>query len=152
MACLQETQERLQRTTATLEEVRKYWKKTASQLDQFRSQGTRLYQLSDSDLTTSVKRLRYDIRAFSLQYFAGKSHGQSGDLPAGDFWKYMHETTPGSDDYQAYLMSQTRGPIVIQSFLWRLLAGEIFEKFCWVPWLKKSITQVYQALQPCRCL
>lgn len=149
---LQETRDRLEKTIVTLEEVRKKWKKASSQLDQFRSHGMGLCQLSDSDLTASAKRLRYKIQTFSLQYFAARLPGQPGDQPARDFWKYVRETTPGSNEYEAYLMSETRGPTVIQSFLWRLLVGEIFEQFCWVPrQLKRSITDVYQALQPCKC-
>lgn len=147
---LKEAQDKQQETTAALEKVQKSWKKAASQLDQVRSQGMGQYQLSDSDLTASVKRLRYDIRAFSVQYFAVNAPRQSGDVPTGNFWRYMYETTPGSDDYQAHLASETRGPIVIEAFLWRLLVGEIFGKFCWVPWLQESITRVYQALQPGR--
>lgn len=149
---LQETQDRLQETTVTLQEVRKKWNKASSQLGQSRSHGMGLYQLSDSDLTASAKQLRYEIRTFSLRYFAAKLPGQPGHKPARDFWKYVRETTPGSNEYEAYLRSETRGPAVIQSFLWRLLVGEIFEQFCWVPrQLKRSITNVYHALQPCKC-
>lgn len=150
---LQETQHRLQETTTTLEAVRKSWRKAASQLGQFQPQGTGLYQLTDSDLTASVMQLRYAIRDFSVQYFTGTPpKRQPGNPPGGDFWKYMDETTTRSDEYKAYLRSETRSPIVIQSFLWGLLVGEIFGGFCWAPWLKKSVTHVYQTLQPRKCL
>ncbi len=145
---LKETQDKLQETTVTLEAVRKNWKKATSQLGQFRSQGTGLYQIPDSDLTQLVTQLRYDVRNFSIQLFTNEApRQQPGNLPAGGFWKYMHETTPRSDHFQVYLKSKTSGPTVIQSFLWRLFVGEIFEKFRWAASLHESITTVYLALQ-----
>jgi hypothetical protein len=148
---LEESRAMLQDTNKMLEVVRKNWKRAASQLDQLRSRGTGMYQLLDSDLISSVERLRYDIRAFSVQ-FSGNATEQAENPRVGDLWKkYMLGTTPGSQDYREYLMSSTRRPIVIQSFLWRFLVGEIFEKFCWMPPLQKSTTKLYEALQPGKC-
>jgi hypothetical protein len=116
------------------------------------SKGTGMYQLPDSDLVNAVKQLRYQIRNFSLQYFDGKAPEQPGDTPTQNFWKYMLETTVTGQDHHAYLMSEAKGPVVIQSFLWRLLVGEIFEKFCWAPSLRESMTRVYEALRSGRSL
>ncbi|KAK3946032.1 hypothetical protein QBC46DRAFT_370656 [Diplogelasinospora grovesii] len=155
---LKEAQDKLAETTADLEAARKRWKKAASQLSQFQSQGgAGLYQVTDGDLINSAKQLRYDIRAFSVQYFLGKA--PLGQLPGvdGGFSRYMRETINTTlkgydDDDVAHLMSsETSGPVVIQAFLWRLLVGEIFEQFRWAaspPWLRKPMAAVYRALKP----
>lgn len=145
---LENTRDALQKTTAEAEALRKKWNKTASQLRQLRSQAAGLYQLTDGDLTRSVEQLRYTIRAFSSQYFGGKLTREPESLQTGRFWRYMCETTPECDRYQVYLMSEANGPIVIQSFLWRVLAHMVFEQFFWAPWLKESVAQLYMSLKP----
>ncbi|KAI1422315.1 hypothetical protein F5Y12DRAFT_717548 [Xylaria sp. FL1777] len=144
---LEETRDNLERTVEKLQRVEKLWKKTASQLDQLQSKGARMHQLSDSEVIGLVMQLRYAIRNFSLQYFEEKAPQQSREAPINNLINYMPEIS-GLHDYHDYLLSETKGPIIIQSFLWSFLVGEIFEKFCWVPSLRDSVAKVYMALRP----
>ncbi|TGJ86877.1 hypothetical protein E0Z10_g1905 [Xylaria hypoxylon] len=144
---LKETQEGLKQTKEHLHAVKRNWKKASSELDQLQSRATAMGQHTDSELILSVENLRYKIRSFSAQYFADKATGQFRDPLIGNFKKYMLEAT-GASDYHGNLMSDKKAPIVIQSFLWRLLISETFEKFCWVPRLQESMTRVYEALRP----
>ncbi|TRX93942.1 hypothetical protein FHL15_005020 [Xylaria flabelliformis] len=144
---LQRTQDDLKRATENLQEVQKKWKKATSQLDQLQSKEACTYQLADSELIGSVKQLRYNIRNFASQHFEGKAPPGSTNITTGNLTTYLLETTE-DDLYFDYLLSPSQGPYVVQSFLWRLLVGEIFEKFCWAPRLRKAMNAVYETLRP----
>ncbi|KAI1746423.1 hypothetical protein F4680DRAFT_442692 [Xylaria scruposa] len=144
---LQKTQNDLKRATENLQEVQRKWKKATSQLDHLQSKEASTYQLADSELISSVKQLRYNIRNFASQYFAGKAPPECKTLATGNLSRYMLETT-GDDPYLDYLMSPSQGPFLVQSFIWRLLVGEVFEKFCWAPRIRKSMTAIYETLRP----
>ncbi|KAI0865569.1 hypothetical protein F4860DRAFT_509458 [Xylaria cubensis] len=144
---LQRTQDDLKWATENLQEVQRKWKKATSQLDQLQSKQAGTYHLADSELIGSVKQLRYNIRNFASQHFEGKAPPGSTNITTGNLTTYMLETTE-NDLYLDYLMSPSQGPYVVQSFLWRLLVGEIFEKFCWAPRLRKAMTAVYETLRP----
>ncbi|KAK8036835.1 hypothetical protein PG994_015332 [Apiospora phragmitis] len=131
---------------ANTEVYRKKWAKAVSQLDQSRSCGQ--YKLPDSDLTRAVYQLRYEIENTIAQYFTITPSEHTVNTPNNSFWKYMVEATPGSHDYRDHLSSTTRGEHLIQSFLWRLLVGEIFGKFRWVPSLQESLSRIYETLRP----
>jgi len=145
---LDQARDKLQATAATAEKLRKEWKKAASQLGQFQSCGVGQYQLPDSDLIKAVYHLRYEIQNFSMQYFAVTSSKQFVDAPNNVYWKYMIETTPHIHGYRDHLKSKIRGENVIRSFLWRLLAGEVFEKFRWVARLQEPMSRIYETLRP----
>ncbi|KAK7990383.1 hypothetical protein PG990_014663 [Apiospora arundinis] len=145
---LNQARNELQATATTMETLRKNWKKAASQLAQFRSPEIGQYQLPDSDLIKAVYHLRYEIQNFSMQYFAVTSSKQFVDAPNNVYWKYMIETTPHIHGYRDHLKSKVRGENVIQSFLWRLLAGEVFDKFRWVARLQEPMSRIYETLRP----
>ncbi|KAK8106718.1 hypothetical protein PG999_010077 [Apiospora kogelbergensis] len=145
---LDQARDKLQATAETVEKLRKEWKKAASQSGQFQSCGIGQYQLPDSDLITAVYHLRYEIANFSMQYFAVTSSKQFVDAPNNIYWKYMIETTPHIHGYRDHLESKISGENVLQSFLWRLLAGEVFEKFRWVARLQEPMSRIYETLQP----
>ena len=140
--------EELQRTFEELEEIRKKWKKAASQLSQLRSDGARSCQLIDSDLIDKVKHLRYEIQSFSLQYFEAQGCEEANAMESNQLLKHLRNTTPLTHDYKVYLESGIEGPMVIQSFLWRMLVGEVFGKFHWLPLLGREMTVLYEALKP----
>ncbi|KAI0552466.1 hypothetical protein F4679DRAFT_581376 [Xylaria curta] len=144
---LRKTQDDLKRTTENLQEIQKKWKKATLQLDQLQSREAGTYQLADSEFIDSVTQLRYNIRNFASQYFEGKAPPGSKNLTTGNLSTYMLETTE-DDLYLDYLMSPSQGPFVVQSFLWRLLVGEVFEKFCWAPRLQESMATIYETLRP----
>lgn len=145
---LEDTQGKLRQTTLYMEDFKRNWKKVASELGQIRAQGKGLRPLVDSDLTSAVMQLRFTIRDFSTQHFAKEAPRRFRDPPVGSFWKYMLETTPGSLNYRDHLTSERGRSIVVQSFLWRLLVGEIFEKFAWAPWIRESIIKICDAFRP----
>ncbi|KAJ2997101.1 hypothetical protein NUW58_g768 [Xylaria curta] len=147
---LKETQDSLNLTNERLREVEKAWKKAATHLNRMRSKEVGKCQLDDSSLVSLVMQLRFSIRNFSMQYFAGKLPlQQSRYAQVTGFKQYMLATIyTESRNYQTDLVSDTNRPTVMQSFLWRLLVGEIFEHFHWAPRLRESMTRVSKALQP----
>jgi prefoldin subunit 5 len=149
---VKEARDQLHKTTLDLENTRKSWKKAVSQLDQIRSYGSGSFQVTDDELVSSVNGLRYDIRTFSMQYFMSETPLASVRLPVGGFSEYLRQTTAKSDEHLAYLLCNTFGPVFIQAFLWRLLIGEIFGRFRWMPRLGDSMAALYQALDPGRYL
>ena len=148
---LQQMRDQLRERTMALEETQKRWKNAVAQLSQFQSQEQRLEEVSDSDLIADAIDLRYNIRSFSMQYFSGQGSKQHFTLPSKSLSKYMRDATGGTDDYINYLVSSTQGPVIIQAFLWRVLVGEIFGHFCWVPRLQASIAMLCRALEPGMC-
>ncbi|KAI0483752.1 hypothetical protein F4859DRAFT_473994 [Xylaria cf. heliscus] len=146
---LKQAQDDLQLARENYGEIHKRWKRAVSQLDQLQYKGTEMSQLTDGDLIRQVRELRYKIKNFSSQYFQCKVSQQHRDTSRNNFWKYMTAVTfTGSHDHYHDLMSETRRSILIQAFLWRLLVGEVFGKFCWVPSLREPVTKVYEALRP----
>jgi DNA repair exonuclease SbcCD ATPase subunit len=96
----------------------KKWKKAALKVAELQSQRNVTAQLSDSDLISRMLQLRYQIRAFLAQYFAGKPLAQPKDLPFNNLSQYMLEAADrGLGDYRLLLLLESRGPFVIQSFL-----------------------------------
>ncbi|KAI0799126.1 hypothetical protein GGR55DRAFT_523192 [Xylaria sp. FL0064] len=146
---LKETKADLNRTNEELQKVQKRWRKVASQLDQLQcKEAVSMHHLADSDLIRLVQQLRFLIRSFSVQYFNGKAPRQAREpLGLDNFTKYMPEAM-GRHEYHDYLLSDTKSPLVIQSFLWTILVHEIFDKFCWVPRLRDSMCDLYEALRP----
>ncbi len=142
------TGEELQRTSEELEEIRKKWKKAVSQLSQLRSDGARSCQLIDGDLIEKIMQLRYEIQSFSVQYFAAQAREEADATASNQLSAYLRNTTPRTHDYSAHLESEIRGPMVIQSFLWRMLVGEVFGQFHWMPLLGREMTVLYDALNP----
>lgn len=145
---VKEARVQLRKTTLELEKTRKLWKKAVSQLDQIRSHESGAFQVTDDELVSSVNGLRYDIRSFSMQYFMGDTSLASNRLPVGGFSEYLRQTTAESDERPTYALCDTFGPVIIQAFLWRLLIGEIFGRFRWIPRLADSMVALYQALDP----
>lgn len=116
----------------------------SQQLNKLKTQETGPLQvLCDGDLKASVMRLRFDIRDFALVWEEPEKCG----LPPGKFWKYVIQTRPVSDDFQAYLASAEGIPAIIESFIWGLLMDEVFEQFLWAPAPCNSIAPVYRSLK-----
>jgi hypothetical protein len=101
-------------------------------------------QLSDSDVIIRVDALRYEIHNLSIQVAPGNPARLSTDC---DFQKYMLETTPETEDYLDYLGSESSS-MVIESYLWRVIVGEVFQKFLWAPTLHSPLIILYNALRP----
>ncbi|KAI1348691.1 hypothetical protein F5Y01DRAFT_291348 [Xylaria sp. FL0043] len=146
---LKETKADLNRSNEELQQVQKRWRKVASQLDQLQcKEAVSMHHLADSDLIGLVRQLRFLIRSFSVQYFNGRAPRQARDsLGIDNFTKYMPEAI-GHDEYYDYLLSDTKAPLVIQSFLWTFLVCDIFDTFCWVPRLRDSMRDLFEALRP----
>jgi hypothetical protein len=124
----------------------KKWKKVASQVTELQSQRNVTAQISDSDLISRVSQLRYQIRAFSAQYFEGKPLAHPRDLSPNGLSRHIVEAADrGLGDYYSLLVSKSRGPFVIQSFLWDVLARAVFENYCWAPWLRTLMMRQDQA-------
>ncbi|KAK8014233.1 hypothetical protein PG990_007529 [Apiospora arundinis] len=147
---LDQVRQELQQATMMSNDLRKKWKKAASELSQPQSHGAGpgQYHFPDSELTNEVLHLRFEVRNFSEQYFTAKRAERSDNASNDSYLHYMLETTFDSRDYRKHLKSEKQGSKWIQSFLWRLLVGEIFEKFHWVPEVQKSMSGMYKALQP----
>ncbi|KAI0414749.1 hypothetical protein F5X98DRAFT_377490 [Xylaria grammica] len=143
---LKKAEDDLRQTRENNEELNKRLKKAAKQLNEQRSRGVGMGQTSDSDLINSVRQLRYLVQRFSVQYFTDTTPRQPGVASMHNFKRYMAEAT-GCDDYYGCLMSNKKGPGMIQSFVWRLLLGEIFEKFRWASGLQDPMIRVYEALR-----
>ncbi|KAI0970581.1 hypothetical protein F4678DRAFT_479975 [Xylaria arbuscula] len=144
---LKRTKHDLKTTKEQYSEVEKRWKKATSQLSQLQSNESGTHKLVDSDLIAEVGNLRYNIRSFASQYFPGSAPRQPKHPSAENFRKYMVDFTEHNKQHRT-LPSEAKGPLVIQSFLWRLLVGEVFENFCWAPRLRRDMTRVYAALRP----
>lgn len=143
---LQKTQSQLQTHDTERLLVRKKWKKASSELNKARLTSFGRLRFTDGDLIDAVNQLRYDIRAFSAQYFTGAMQ-KSSTLSHGEnlyLWKYMLEAT---SEPAIYLMSDTAASSLVQSFLWRVIVGEIFEKFCWIPQLRGYVTGIYDSIR-----
>lgn len=131
-----------------VEDIRKRWKQVARELDKFRAQGQGFYQVTDHYLIDLATRLRYNIRSFAIQYFGGELH-RNVRMERTDFWdRYMTDATP---DYEAYLASPGRRPSIIQSFLWKVLEGQIFGRFLWAGRASKHVRNLCQLLRPREC-
>lgn len=79
-----------------------------------------------------LKRLRSDIRNFSIKYFGDELRQPIYvDIEPGWPSKLMQATTPGEDTFADYLLSRRRCPLVIQAFIWRYLTGIIFNGALW---------------------
>jgi hypothetical protein len=148
---MEDTQYETRQKDVELKIARRNWMEAASELGRSRSQGTGLYQFPDNDLTIMVTQLRCAIRNFSEKYFLEDSiPDQFGYPSTGGLWKYMPGNIPDSLDYLAHHSSKSKGPIAIQLFLWRVLVSEVFNKFCWVPRLNKSLAELCKYLPPGR--
>ncbi|KAI1873114.1 uncharacterized protein JN550_003367 [Neoarthrinium moseri] len=144
------TQNELEEAKSSLEEVHKKWKKTALELNQLRSQGTRPYQLLDADLERSVQGLRYEIRniSCSFQFSAFRLPEHFLQPQSNGLEKCMVEAMEQFYANHGNRISENMGPAIVQSFLWRILVSEVSERFRWAPELQSSITDVYNFLQP----
>ncbi|KAL4861399.1 hypothetical protein BDV12DRAFT_180333 [Aspergillus spectabilis] len=118
------------KAAAQAEENWKLWKSTARELRKAKHTPG-LPQVTDSQLTALIQQLRYSIRDFAVQYFAGISRSQiSRDRL--DVWdSCMVTTTPGTNAYEQFIQSPSRCPSIIQGMLWRLLENRVFGKFVW---------------------
>ncbi|KAI1272590.1 hypothetical protein F5Y07DRAFT_300286 [Xylaria sp. FL0933] len=146
---LKETKADLNRSNGELQKVQKRWRKVASQLDQLQcKEAVSMHHLADSDLIGLIQQLRFLIQSFSVQYFSGRAPRQAREpLGIDNFTNYMPEAI-GSDEYCDYLLSDTKAPLIIQSFLWTFLVRYILGTFCWVPRLRDSMCNLYEALRP----
>ncbi|KAL4781260.1 hypothetical protein BJX76DRAFT_360039, partial [Aspergillus varians] len=111
--------------------LRKRWKQAARELDKARSQHKGFHQVTDNYLIELTSRLRYNIRNFAIQYFGGELKGNGPSFEKTKAWDaYMASTTPGSLNFELLLISERRQS-VIQAFLWRFIAGQVFDNFRW---------------------
>ena len=147
---VREARENLRKTTLDLEKTRKAWKNASSQLDQIKAaRGSTSFQVTDDELITWVNGLRYGIRTFSMQYFAGESSLASVRLPIGGHLEYLREATGKSiREFTDTLRNGAKRVTLIQSLLWRLHMENIFGRFRWIPRLGDSMAVLYHALDP----
>ncbi|KAL3455941.1 hypothetical protein BJX64DRAFT_294551 [Aspergillus heterothallicus] len=138
------------RKAADLDVLRKRWKAAARELDKARSQNQGFYQVTDNYLIDLTQQLRYNIRNFAIQYFGGELKNGKPTLESKPaYWdKYMAPTTPGSLDCEVLIMSSERRPSVVQAFLWRFLAGHIFDQFRWAAENAITLRNLCRLLRP----
>ncbi|KAI1809460.1 hypothetical protein GGS20DRAFT_590584 [Poronia punctata] len=145
---LEVMKDKLRGTTEQLELMTKKWKKVGSELSQLKAkEANNTQQLTDSDLVNFVKQLRHTIRSFIAQHCTVKA--PRPPPPDSDFWKYVPEAVSAAEslgrDSDPCLVG---GSEIVQAFIWRLLLGEIFDKYSWVPQLRGALTEVHDTLRP----
>ncbi|KAL3467111.1 hypothetical protein BJX64DRAFT_283836 [Aspergillus heterothallicus] len=118
----------LERSRNQAEENRKLWKQTARELRKA-TQTQGVYQVTDSQLISSIQQLKYSIRNFAIQYFTGVTNGARFQREQFDAW--VSPTTLGTRAYVEYFRSPSRCSSIIQAMLWRLLVKRIFDQFLW---------------------
>ncbi|KAL2856683.1 hypothetical protein BJY01DRAFT_242727 [Aspergillus pseudoustus] len=117
----------LERVQNQAEENRKLWKQTARELRKAtQTQGT--YQVTDSQLISSIQQLKYSIRNFAIQYFTGINGPR---LHRDHFDAWVSPATLGTRAYVDYIRSPSRCSSIIQAILWRILVKRIFDQFLW---------------------
>lgn len=102
--------------------------------------------MTDQECTGLTLRLRSAVEDFAIYFFAGKP-STAISVPSASsvvlkqtlvseaglatiqlyFTKHI-KTIPS---FNHYLLSNDRCPDVIQTFLWRVLVGEVFNRFQW---------------------
>ncbi|KAI1326452.1 hypothetical protein F5Y16DRAFT_374826 [Xylariaceae sp. FL0255] len=136
----------LKEANGRADEAMKRWRKAASKLGQQQPPTAVTDQLSDSDLISLISQLRYKIRAFAGQFFSGIFNSQNLELLRGDFSHYMlQDAKEGTHQYPSLLLSETKGPFVIQSFLWQVLNNEVFNRYHWAPKLRHAVESLQEA-------
>jgi len=138
----------LRKKNIELEDIRKRWKQAASELNKFRVQAQGFYQVTDRYLIDLATQLRYNIRSFAIQYFGGALPNNVKMQNTEFFECYMQPATPGTDAYRVYLRSPGKCPSIVQAFLWRVLASEIFDKFLWAGNISRRVSRLCDLLRP----
>ena len=128
---LETSQNQLRETEKELEEVREHWQRAAADLNKLRILGQGFYQVTDGYLIDLTVRLRHLIRDFAIQYFDDALPSTAKVIETEYFKRYLRHISPKAKDQGPYLDSLRHHPKVVQAFLWRLLAGEVFSGFHW---------------------
>ncbi|KAI0112711.1 hypothetical protein F4776DRAFT_674232 [Hypoxylon sp. NC0597] len=114
----------VQQLSHKLKTVQNKWKRTASELDRVLSQAQVFNPVTDEELISMARQLQYNIRGFSIQYFSEPLlRSRFGLKP--NYAEYLPE------HYDAYLRYPENFLLVVQSFVWHVLASEVFDRFVW---------------------
>ncbi|KAI0833090.1 hypothetical protein F5Y06DRAFT_301350 [Hypoxylon sp. FL0890] len=114
----------VQQLSSKLKTVQTKWKRTASKLDQILSQAQVFNTVTDEELVSMVRQLQYNIRGFAVQYFS-EPFPDFGLMPKPNYADYLPER------YILYLRRSENCPTIVQSFVWHVLASEVFDQFRW---------------------
>lgn len=145
---LKEMQNIVKKTTGELETCKNRWKKVATQLNRLQTRGKGMHHVTDGEIVRLVRQLRYGVHSFSIQYFNGAEPHQTVELSTSGLEAYVPQSSE-LIDYSKCMFSKEKGPVVLKSFLWRYLVGEVFDKFFWIPSLCEPMAVVCEALRPC---
>ena len=83
------------------------------------------------------------------KYGGGKHAEQMPAEPRGTFKEYLTEAAPGIGAHEWYLRSPRKRPTIIQSFLWRVLSGEVLGRFLWAGTYSESMRALDEHLGAC---
>lgn len=145
---LEISQQELHQALSMSKVLRTNWQKETTELLHSRSQGQFRDLLPDGDLVQAVSQLRYLIRSFAIEYSAKIQPEILNGAANKKIWKYMLETIASWQQVGRKPKPRIQNEVLIQSFIWRLLIGEVFENFYWIPNLQDSMRELCKALQP----
>ncbi|EFX01587.1 hypothetical protein CMQ_8053 [Grosmannia clavigera kw1407] len=128
-----------------LVDVRRRWKQLARELEKAKRQSHNVYQITDQELVQRFERLRYNISNFSMRYFG---IGTMTTYRTQYFKKYLTTVIPDGHKIYHYLDSKVYRPILLQSFLWRVISGEVLDFALWAGGENGSLQNLLDLLWP----
>lgn len=120
------------------------WKKAASELDKVLSRTRAFNQVTDEELKEMALQLRYNIRNFAIQYFSEPS---SRSLPVFRGNKY-DDCMP--EHCELYLKQPEQYPLLVEHFLWRVLADHVFDRFLWAGASSQGLNDLWDLFAYCK--
>ncbi|KAF5654812.1 hypothetical protein F25303_1156 [Fusarium sp. NRRL 25303] len=86
-------------------------------------------RLTNSEVKGFVKQLKYNISNLGEQW----PESVPLESPSTDhkYLRHLQSITPESSDYRRLLQDEDRRPQVVEAFIWKVLATEVFGHFHW---------------------
>ncbi|OTB06205.1 hypothetical protein M426DRAFT_119772 [Hypoxylon sp. CI-4A] len=123
--CHTKAENELQQLGTKLKSVQVKWKRAASQLDKVLSQTQGFASVTDEELKAKVTQLRFNIHSFAVQHFSENTHSHVELDPEASFVDYLPRK------FFKHGLWRSTYPVLIEAFLWRVLAREVFGWFRW---------------------
>ncbi|KAK4215400.1 hypothetical protein QBC37DRAFT_481483 [Rhypophila decipiens] len=124
----EDVENKLREKSSEAQEVQKRWKQTARELNTLRSQQQGFGVITDDYLVNSVKRLRYNIQTFAIQFYGEKAPILKDFRTKGYFSKLFHTV----ENLESDVLSPERRATAIQAIIWWVLVDKVFGRFRWL--------------------
>lgn len=126
---IQHLQDQLEETRLDLNNSVAEQKQLVEALNDLRTKLQPAGRLTDGEVSGFVKQLKYNISNLGEQW----PESVPLESPSTDhkYLRHLQSITPESSDYRRLLQDENRRPQVVEAFIWKVLATEVFGNFHW---------------------